>query len=123
MRLQFGSRGAVQSRLGLCGYVTPDAHESPSAVQCRSAAKGGGPTIPSNADTFESGAGAGVAFRREPAVPVTCHESANGIVGDVVLSSGLAVGAAESTMADAELLLGTAATNTESDKGKIEEKK
>jgi hypothetical protein len=122
MRLQFGSRGAVQSRLGLCGYVTPDAHESPSAVQWRSVAKGRGPAIPSKVGTSESGAGVGVAIGRELAVPVTCHESSNGIGGDVGLSSGLGGGAAELTMADAESLWGAAKTNIESDKGEIEKK-
>jgi hypothetical protein len=49
---------------------------------------------------------------------VTCHESSNGTVGDVVLSSGLAVGAAESKMADFELLQVAVATNTRSDKSR-----
>jgi hypothetical protein len=49
---------------------------------------------------------------------VICHESPNRIVGDMVLSSGEAVGTAESTMADVELLQVAAQQNTRSDKSR-----
>lgn len=74
-------------------YVTPDAHESPSAVQCRSGARIEGETIPSTVEKFEygTGRGSGVAFRGESAVPVTSHESSNVAEDEGALASRLAV--------------------------------
>lgn len=79
MRRQFGSRGAVQSRLGSCLYVTPDAHESPSAVQCKSGARVEGMATSSNVDKFEDGAG------------VSSCESSNVAKGEAALAPSEAV--------------------------------